>query len=98
MSVPVKFVHGVVSGINTTAKQIYSGADKPDKGIEVKASTSNSGVLYIGNSDVGVASGFPLSVIGGVGESVFIPIRQPNELYVIGDANSLDDELRFYFV
>lgn len=98
MSIPENFIFGVVSGINTTAKQVYSGSQKPDKGIELKADTGNSGVLYLGDASVGVASGFPLAVISMVGESVFIPFRQPNELYVIGDANSLDDKLRFYFI
>lgn len=98
MSIPSKITYGIVSGINTTAKQIYAGDNKPDKGIEVKVATSNSGVLYVGDINVSSASGFPLNVISGVGESVFIPMRQPNDLYVVGDANSVNDELRFYFV
>ena len=93
-----RIVFGTVTGINQAAIRVYAADEKAEKGMEFKAMYSNSGVVYVGNADVSVASGYPLVVSSSVGESLFLNCRQVNDLYVIGDANSVNDELRFYFI
>lgn len=55
------------------------------RGILVKASPSNEGVIYIGTkgvtADDGPRGGYPLVA----GESVTIPVKNPEKLWVIAD-------------
>ena len=73
--------------IDASAEQITTTSIAATKGVAVKAASTNTGILYIGNSDVtagttAATDGFPLSA----GESVTIPVNNANLLYAIGSA------------
>jgi hypothetical protein len=73
--------------IDTAAEQITSTSYAATVGVLFRADASNSGVVYLGNSDVtaGTAAstdGFPLSA----GDGVFLQISNANLIYAIGSA------------
>lgn len=74
--------------IGGTAVRLYTGELKAIEGILIKTDSSNSGTVYISNrSDVTADSddttdGFPLAA----NESVVVPVRNPNELWIVGSA------------
>ena len=80
--------HGRKSSIGTSAVQMTSVSKKILNGVVVKASTSNSGIVYVGNSsgvtaDVADAtSGFELTP----GESVRVEVSNINKIYLIASA------------
>lgn len=79
--------HGAKSSIGVTAVQITATSIEAQKGVLIKADTNNSGIVYIGNSDVTAGSadatdGFPLQP----GESVQVEIDNVNRIYAIGSA------------
>jgi len=80
--------HRSKSGIGTTAMQLTTTSTSVKKGVVIKAASSNTGIVYIGNSSVVTAGtndatdGFELSA----GESVTIEIDNVNKLYAIGSA------------
>jgi len=83
------FDHGRKSSISTSAVQITATSTTARNGVLVKASNSNTGTVYVGNSDVTAAaadatSGYEL----GAGESVVVPVDNANKVYVIGSAAS----------
>lgn len=70
------------STIGLSAVQLSSNSLK--QGVVIKASSSNTGIVYIGNSSgVTTSSGFEL----GAGESVTIPINNTNLVYLIANAS-----------
>lgn len=74
------------SWIDTTAVQLTS-TKNTTSGVYIKASSVNTGIVYVGNSTVtrGTADatdGFELSAW----EGVFIKITDPSLIYVIGSA------------
>jgi len=83
--------------IDTGAEQITSTSYPATVGVLFRADASNSGVVYLGNSDVtaGTAAatdGFPLSA----GDGVFLQISNANLVYAIGSAN--DQKVYFMVV
>jgi hypothetical protein len=73
--------------IDTTAEQVTSTSYLASVGVLFRADADNSGVVYLGNSDVtaGTTSstdGFPLSA----GDGVFLQISNANLVYAIGSA------------
>lgn len=79
--------HGSNLDIDIVAEQITSTSFAAKKGVILKADSANSGIIYIGNSDVtagdtAATDGIPLSA----GESIEIEIDNPNKLYAIGSA------------
>lgn len=81
------FDHGSNRDIDTTAEQISTASYVPTWGVMLTADAANSGILYIGNSDVTAGTtdatdGTPLSA----GESKTFPIDNVNKLYAIGSA------------
>ena len=79
--------HGSNLDIDTAAEQITATSFAAKKGVVVKADLANSGIIYIGNSDVtdgdtAATDGIPLSA----GESLFVEVDNPNKLYAIGSA------------
>lgn len=81
--------HGSNRDIDTTAEQITSTSFACKFGVTVKADITNTGIVYIGNSDVTAGTtagtdGFPLSA----GESLTLEVNNPNLLYAIGSANN----------
>ena len=81
--------HGSNRDIDTSAEQITSTSFACKFGVTVKADITNTGIVYIGNSDVtagttAATDGFPLSA----GESLTLEVNNPNLLYAIGSANN----------
>jgi len=81
--------HGSNRDIDTTAEQITSTSFACKFGVTVKADITNTGIIYIGNSDVTAGStaatdGFPLSA----GETLTLEVNNPNLLYAIASANN----------
>ena len=73
--------------IDTSAEQITSTSYAATVGVLFRADADNSGVIYLGNSDVtagtvAATDGFPLSA----GDGVFLQISNANLVYAIGSA------------
>jgi hypothetical protein len=74
--------------IDTSAEQITAGTSYPATvGVLFRADSDNSGVVYLGNSDVTAGTsastdGLPLSA----GDAVFLQISNANLVYAIGSA------------
>ena len=74
--------HGQAT-VGTVATQLTSNTLR--QGVVVKASNSNNGIIYLGNSNVVTAStGYEI----GAGESVTIPINNTNLIYLIASASN----------
>ena len=78
--------HGSNLDIDATAEQITTTSFSAKKGVILKCPSANTGILYIGNSDVtagttAATDGIPLEP----GESLFIEVNNPNLLYAISD-------------
>ena len=81
--------HGSNRDVDTAAEALTSTSFTATKGVTVVADRDNTGIVYVGNSDVtagttAATDGFPL----GSGESVTLEVNNPNLLYVIGSANN----------
>lgn len=57
----------------------------PSAGVLVQASISNSGTVYVGDSDV--SSSKCIAELAA-GASVFLPVTDPTKIFVIGSASS----------
>jgi len=92
--------HGrtVISSSTATALLSSNPSSKVQKGLVVKASPSNTGIIYVGKSDVtagGTAAtdGFPLSA----GDPpMFIPIENVAGVYALAAVNN--ESLFWYWV
>lgn len=81
--------HGSNQDIDTTAEQITSTSFACKFGVTLKADITNTGIIYVGNSDVtagGTAAtdGFPLSA----GETLTLEVTNSNIPYAIASANN----------
>ena len=81
---------GALSSIGATALQIQSIITAGATGVYIKASYTNTWILYIGNSTVTANSadatdGFELLA----SEGLFIEINDPSKLYVVGSTTWL---------
>lgn len=81
--------HGSNLDIDTAAEQITSTSFACKFGVTLKADITNTGIVYVGNSDVtasGTAAtdGFPLSA----GETLTLEVTNSNLLYAIASANN----------
>lgn len=88
LSTQSSFDHGS-KAVGTSAVLITSSSVTTKKGVLVKAANSNTGTVYVGNSDVTAntveaTDGFEI----GAGESVMIEIDDANKVYCIGSAVS----------
>lgn len=88
-AVSSSFDHGSNQDIDTTAEQITSTSFACKFGVTVKADITNTGIIYVGNSDVtasGTAAtdGFPLSA----GETLTLEVNNPNLLYAIASTTN----------
>ena len=82
-SVTSTFDHGRNSDVDAAAEQVTSTSIACKFGVTVKAARSNTGVIYVGNSDVTADSadatdGFELYP----GDAVFLPVNNVNLVYV----------------
>jgi len=80
----LRFDHGANGDVDTTAEQLVATSISPSIGILVKASNTNTGIIYVGNSDVtagdtDATDGFELDA----GESLMLEGRDADEVYVI---------------
>lgn len=81
--------HGSNLDIDTTAEQITSTSFSCKFGLTLKADITNTGIIYIGNSDVtagttAATDGFPLSA----GETLTLEVNNSNIPYAIASANN----------
>jgi hypothetical protein len=81
------FDHGSKGSIGLTALQLTASSITAKKGVLVKASAANTGIIYVGNSDVTANSteatdGYELYA----GEAVLIEVDNANKIYVIASA------------
>lgn len=81
--------HGSNLDLDTAAEQITATSFACKFGVTLRADTTNPGICYIGNSDVTAGStaatdGIPL----GPGDSLFLPVTNPNLLYSAASANN----------
>ncbi len=79
--------HFSKGSIGTSAVQLSASATRCAKGVQIKADPANTGVVYIGKSDVtantaAATDGYPLAA----GEEVFIPVDLLSTIYAIGSA------------
>ena len=87
--VTTAFDHGSNRDIDTSAEQITSTSAAAKFGVLLKADRTNTGILYIGNSDVtagttAATDGIPLEA----GESILLPVNNSNIPYAIASANN----------
>lgn len=83
------FDHGSNRDVDTAAEQITTSSITAKFGVVVKAASSNTGIIYVGNSDVTAGTtdatdGFELLA----GESVTVKVNNANLVYVIASANN----------
>ena len=83
----LRFNHGANGDVDTTAEQLITTSVAPSIGIIVKASNANTGIIYIGNSNVTAGTndatdGFELNA----GESLMVEARDADEVYVRASA------------
>ncbi len=88
-AVSSSFDHGSNLDIDTTAEQITTTSFAAKFGVTIKADITNTGIVYIGNSDVtagttAATDGFPLSA----GESLTLEVSNSNIPYAIASANN----------
>lgn len=81
------FDHGSKGSVGAAAVQIVATKTRCFRGVQVKADSSNTGVVYVGNSDVTAGSaeatdGFPLSA----GQGLFVPVQDAATVYVVGSS------------
>ena len=78
------FDHGSNRDVDTEAEVLTSTVFDCAQGVLIKAALSNTGTVYVGNSDVTAGSaaatdGFPLSA----GASLALEFIRPDQIYVI---------------
>ena len=71
------FKTGLVHVASTYALRIYNG---PGRNVLIKASISNTGLVFLGRNDVVLDGGFELAP----GEAVSIEFLSPSQIFVIG--------------
>lgn len=81
--------HGSNQDIDTSAEQITATSFACKFGVTLRADTTNTAIIWIGNSDVTVGGtaatdGMPLSP----GDSLFLPVTNSNIPYAIASANN----------
>ncbi len=81
------FDTGGNSDVDTTAEALTATSFTCTQGVMITAAEDNSGLIYIGNSDVTAAAadsttGIPISG----GESLFFSANNPSSIYVIASA------------
>jgi hypothetical protein len=81
------FDHGSNRDVDTSAEQLTTTSMAASRGVVITAHPDNTGVVYIGNSDVtadttDATDGVPLNA----GEGIYIEISNANKIYCIGSA------------
>jgi len=81
--------HGRNSDVDASAEQLTTSNIRCARGVVVKAANANTGIIYVGNSDVTADSadatdGFEL----GAGESITIEVDDVSKIYVIASTTN----------
>jgi hypothetical protein len=79
----LRFSTGANGDVDTSAEQLVTSSIAPSVGILIKASNTNTGIIYVGGPTVTAGSndatdGFELNA----GESLMVEGRDANEVYV----------------
>ncbi len=86
MQTAAEVCYGQLGSIGATALQIQSAATKLNTGLTIKALSTNTHIIYIGDSGVTTSNGFPLSA----GNTVNVPVIDASTIYAVsagtGDA------------
>lgn len=83
-----RFPHGAKSSVGGTAVQMTTNTIKTTTGVIIKAATTNTGIVYVGDDSAVTANavdgtdGFPLTA----GESITLPILDASTIYLIASA------------
>jgi hypothetical protein len=77
-----KFDHGQ-SILTESALQLTTTDVECEVGVTVRAHTTNTGYVYVGNSDVTTANGYQLAA----GESVILKVNNVKNVYAVGSVN-----------
>jgi len=85
----LRFSTGANGDVDTTAEQLITTSIAPSVGILIKASNTNTGIIYVGGAGVTAGTtdatdGFELNA----GESLMVEGRDADEIYVIASANN----------
>ena len=85
----LRFTTGANGDVDTVAEQLITTSISPNLGVLVKASRTNTGIIYIGNSTVTAGTndatdGFELSA----GDALMVEGRNANEVYIIASTNN----------
>lgn len=86
-----KVIHGFTA-VGGTAVQVASVGVMSQKGVQIKATSTNTHAVYIGRKGVTTANGFELAA----GEGVFVPVADISTVYAIGGAAA--QEIRWLVV
>lgn len=90
---PTAFTHGANADIDSGAnEQIVVGSNPAIVGVMIQSLATNTGIIYVGDSGVTIANGYP---IRPGGETV-IPIDNANKLYVISDTDN--QQIRWFAI
>ena len=79
---PTSVTHAAVT-VTTAGTRVQFGSNAC-KAIVIKANASNSGTIYVGNSGVTSANGFPLAA----GDTLSLDISNTNVIYIDASANA----------
>jgi len=87
MDIAQESVSGFATGqgtVGTTSQPLLAAgyAHKAYKGVTVRASGTNTGLIYIGMQGIKTTNGFSLPA----GDKVEIPVDDPSKVFVIADA------------
>jgi len=88
--VQTTFSHGAKSSIGTSAVQMKSSSVPCNNGVMIKASSTNTGIVYVGSSNAVTANtsdttdGLPLSANDGI----VITVDNANDIWLIASAAS----------
>ena len=77
-------VQNGTTSVGTTAVPLSTGAIEFNRGVTICSLQTNTGVVYVGASNVTTANGFPLAA----GQSVKIEASSPAACFVIASASS----------
>ncbi|MCC6191386.1 MAG: hypothetical protein IT318_20375 [Anaerolineales bacterium] len=86
--VQLSFQHGSNRDVDASAEQLTATSVKCNNGIILRAASTNTGIIYVGNSSAvtagsdGATDGFPLSA----GDALTLEVMDPSTIYVIGSA------------
>lgn len=80
---PQKMVHGLKTVTTAGTQVALATANQLFAGVHIKAEDTNTGYIYVGDSDVASTNGFQLAA----GEAVFIEVNQIATIWIDSSVN-----------